>query len=335
MPSLLRYNTFGIDAQCNKFIEYASVEELQSYINDGLSEEYNVLHIGGGSNILFTTPIFNGTVIHSAIKGREIISEDKNFSIVRAGASEVWDEFVEWTLNHNLYGLENLSLIPGEVGASAVQNIGAYGSEAGKFIHKVYMIDLKTGKSHSIDGRDCRFGYRDSIYKNEYKGRFAITYVEYRLSKHFVPQYSHAAVTKALESTGIDTHKATAKDIRRAIIAVRESKLPNPKEIGSAGSFFMNPVVSTQKAEELLAQYPQMPHYPTPEGVKIPAGWLIEQCGWKGKRLGRAGVYEKQALILINLGGATGADIVTLSDTIRRDVTDNFGITIRPEAIFV
>lgn len=335
MPSLLHYNTFGIDAQCKRFIEYTTPQELQNYIHEGLAAEDHVLHIGGGSNLLFTTPMYDGTVLHSAIKGREIVCQDEDSAIVRAGASEVWDSFVEWTLDQNLYGLENLSLIPGEVGASAVQNIGAYGSEVGNVIHKVYMIDLKTGEPHTILGKDCKFGYRDSIYKHEYKGRFAITYVEYKLSRHFVPQYSHAAVSNALESIGIDTDKATAKDIRRAIIAVRESKLPDPKDIGSAGSFFMNPVISTSKAEELLAQYPQMPHYPTPDGVKIPTGWLIEQCGWKGRSLGRAGVYHKQALILINLGGATGADIVALSDTIRKDVADKFGITIHPEAIFV
>lgn len=367
--SLLHHNTFGIDATCREFVEYGSVDELREIMARLLSDGNRWLHIGGGSNLLFLGEHYDGTVLHSAIKGIELCDEDDDCVILRVGAGEDWDSFVDYCVGHGWYGLENLSLIPGEVGASAVQNVGAYGVEAGDCIETVeglligsdvrdsasallngeeYVADGAQEQSISatvVDHADCQYGYRTSVFKHELKGRFIVTHVWYRLSKHFRPVMTHAAVTRLLESQGIDPACCTAEQVRQAIIDVRRAKLPDPKVTGSAGSFFMNPVVTKEKADELLQQYPNMPHYPAPlpadaeekdsKGVKIPAGWLIEQCGWKGKQLGPAGVHPQQALVLINCGGATGSDIERLAFTIQHDVRQQFGIDIRPEVLFI
>lgn len=321
--SLLHHNTFGIDAKCRRFLEYASVEEAQEIARQ-LQEPY--LLIGAGSNLLLTGD-FNGTVVHSALKG----IENQTGGRIRCGSGETWDEVVAWCVGHHLYGAENLSLIPGEVGASAVQNIGAYGAEVKDLIVSVEAVEIGTGRLCTFSREDCQYGYRDSRFKHEWKNKYLITHVVYQLkSDEASPSTEYGNIRAELDRRGIQT--PTAAELREVVIAIREAKLPDPKVTGNAGSFFMNPVVSREKFEELLAQYPQMPHYYIDEQhEKIPAGWMIDQCGWKGRSLGNAGVHDKQALVLVNRGGATGQDIVALCNTIRKDVLERFGIDIHPE----
>ncbi len=335
MPSLLSHNTFGIDAQCRRFCEYTSIDELRLFIDELHSHPNEpFLHIGGGSNLLFTQD-FDGTILHSAIKGIETTENADGTVTVRAGAGEDWDEFVAHCVANGLYGLENLSLIPGEVGASAVQNIGAYGTEVADCIELVEAVSLNDGTMRTFINKECQYDYRNSIFKTALRGGYAITYVSYRLSRTFKADVSYGGLAREIAARGLSPENLTAQALRDLIIDIRRNKLPDPKDIGSAGSFFINPVVNEEKFAELAALYPNIPHYPAPNGVKVPAGWLIEQCGWKGKRLGRAGVYEKQALVLINCGGATGSDIVALSDAIRADVRHTFGIEIVPEVNFI
>ena len=246
------------------------------------------------------------------------------------GSGEVWDDIVALSIKAGYYGLENLSLIPGDVGASAVQNIGAYGVEAKDFICQVHAVEIATGRRCVFSNEDCRYGYRDSRFKHEWKNRYLITSVEYALQQQFAPRLHYGNISSELERRGIGN--PTAQQVRDVIIDIRNAKLPDPKVMGNAGSFFMNPIVSREKYESLAAQYEQMPHYEIDAShVKIPAGWMIEQCGWKGQSLGRAGVYEKQALVLVNRGGATGDEIVTLCRQIQHDVQAKFGIDIHPE----
>lgn len=257
---------------------------------------------------------------------------------VRCGAAEPWDDFVAWTIRQGLYGLECLSLIPGEVGASAVQNIGAYGAEAGQYIHAVHAIEVATGKPRTFSREECQYGYRSSIFKHELAEQYIITHVDFLLSREFTPTYSHRAIPEGL---------TTAEEVRQAVITIRRSKLPDPAELGSAGSFFMNPVVSKEKAATLLTDYPDMPQYPVADGVKLPAGWLIEQAGWKGCGIKsheagtaptdkeQARVHDKQALVIVNHGSARPKDIVKLATAIQEDIQQKFGITLQPEAIYV
>ena len=246
---------------------------------------------------------------------------------MRVGAGEVWDDFVAWAVERGLGGVENLSLIPGEVGASAVQNIGAYGVEAKDVIALVEAIDLSNGQKRVFGTEECNYAYRQSIFKNALKGKYAITYVTYRLQKQPVLKLDYGNIRAVLGDNG----QHTISDVRQAIIDIRNAKLPDPKVQGNAGSFFMNPVVSREKFLSIQKDYPQMPFYEVEGGVKIPAGWMIDQCGWKGKSLGRAGVHDKQALVLVNLGGASSEEIITLCNTICKDVYDKFGIDIHPE----
>ena len=321
--SLLHHNTFGIDAKCRRFLEYVSVEEAQEIARQ-LQEPY--LLIGAGSNLLLTGD-FDGTVVHSAVKG----IENQSDSPIRCGSGETWDEVVAWCVGHGLYGAENLSLIPGEVGASAVQNIGAYGAEVKDLIASVEAVEIGTGRLCIFSREECQYGYRDSRFKHEWKNKYLITHVVYRLKTDDAqPSTEYGNIRAELDRRGIQT--PTAAELREVVIAIREAKLPDPKVTGNAGSFFMNPVVSREKFEALLAQYPQIPHYYIDEQhEKIPAGWMIDQCGWKGKSLGRAGVHDKQALVLVNRGGATGQEIVDLCEAIRNDVRERFGIDIHPE----
>ena len=321
--SLLNHNTFGMDVKAKRYVEYDNEEELKALIPT-LSGE--VLHMGGGSNLLFKGD-FEGTVLHSAIKGIEVVDESAESALVRAGAGEVWDDFVAWTVERGYGGVENLSLIPGEVGASAVQNIGAYGVEAKDVIALVEAIDLSNGQKRVFGTEECNYAYRQSIFKNALKGKYAITYVTYRLQKQPVLKLDYGNIRAVLGDNG----QHTISDVRQAIIDIRNAKLPDPKVQGNAGSFFMNPVVSREKFLSIQKDYPQMPFYEVEGGVKIPAGWMIDQCGWKGKSLGRAGVHDKQALVLVNLGGATSDEIITLCNTICKDVNEKFGIDIHPE----
>ncbi len=321
--SLKQHNTFGIDAKCSRFVEFAHEEEVVKFITGGeLTEPFFVL--GGGANILFTKD-FNGTILHSAIKD---VHRDGN--LLRFGSGVEWDSVVSYAVENGLYGSENLSIIPGEVGASAVQNIGAYGVEVKDLITTVEAIDLKTGEKVVFENSDCEYGYRQSKFKNEWKGRYFITYVTYRFEKVFRPKLEYGNILSYLESHG--KNNPTAQELRNAIIEIRNSKLPDTKVLGNGGSFFINPIVGRAKFEELRTNYPEMPHYTIDEEhEKIPAGWLIEKCGWKGKSLGRAGVYEKQALVLVNRGGASGEEILNLCRNICDDVKKHFDIEIHPE----
>jgi UDP-N-acetylmuramate dehydrogenase len=321
-----------MDVEASVFVEYESVTELKEILLHQLCPEGKWLHIGGGSNLLFTGD-FDGMILHSAIKGFEVVSENEDEVLVRAGAGEVWDDFVAYTVEKGWYGAENLSLIPGEVGASAVQNIGAYGVEAKDLIVKVDTLEVETGKERVFGNEECGYAYRESVFKHALKGKYIVTHVTYRLSKHPSYRLDYGNVHSELEKRGCEL---TLENVRQTIIDIRESKLPDPKVQGNAGSFFMNPIVPRPLFEELLGKYPSMPFYEVDaERVKIPAAWMIDQCGWKGKQLGRAGVHNKQALVLVNCGGATGQEIIALSEEIQRSVLDKFGVRISPEVNFI
>ena len=317
-------NTFGIDARCREFMEFATVEEAQQVAMVLRSSTIPYIIIGGGSNLLLTKD-YEGIVVHSACKG----VERKGNSLI-CGSGEVWDDIVAKSIAMQLYGAENLSLIPGDVGASAVQNIGAYGSEVKDLIRKIKAVEISTGTVREFNHTECEYGYRQSRFKHEWKNRFLIISVEYELSEAFQPRLDYGNIRAELERRNIT--EPTAQQLRDTIIDIRNAKLPDPKVMGNAGSFFMNPIVSREKYEQLATQYEGMPHYEIDaDHVKIPAGWMIDQCGWKGKSLGRAGVHDKQALVLVNRGGATGAEIVALCEAIQKDVKVKFDIDIHPE----
>ena len=322
--NLKTHNTFGIDAKCSRFLEYESVAEAQEVAKILRESSIPYIIIGGGSNLLLTKD-YEGIVVHSACKG----VERKGNSLI-CGSGEVWDDIVAKSIAMQLYGAENLSLIPGDVGASAVQNIGAYGSEVKDLIRKITAVEISTGAVREFNHTECEYGYRQSRFKHEWKNRFLIISVEYELSEAFQPRLDYGNIRAELERRNIT--EPTAQQLRDTIIDIRNAKLPDPKVMGNAGSFFMNPIVSREKYEQLAEQYVGMPHYEIDaDQVKIPAGWMIDQCGWKGKSLGRAGVHDKQALVLVNRGGATGAEIVALCEAIQKDVKAKFDIDIHPE----
>lgn len=326
--NLKEHNTFGIDVKCRRFIEFESVDELLQIVNSLPDADKPLLVLGGGSNMLFTAD-YEGTVLHSAIKSHVAVQTDEGI-MLRCGSGEVWDDIVSLCVSNRMYGAENLSLIPGDVGASAVQNIGAYGAEAKDIILKVEAVDLQTGKMCEFTNEECEYAYRKSKFKGEWRNRFVITYVTYKLSEVFCPCLDYGNIRAELEKRNIKV--PTAEQLRNVIIDIRNEKLPDPKVEGNAGSFFMNPVVPKAKYEELVARFGNVPHYSVDDNnEKIPAGWMIDQCGWKGKSLGKAGVHSRQALVLVNRGGAEGKDIVALCDAIKRDVKDKFGIDIVPE----
>ncbi|MEE1360865.1 MAG: UDP-N-acetylmuramate dehydrogenase [Segatella copri] len=340
--SLLAHNTFGIDAKCSRFLEYESVEEARQIVGLLTEADQPLLILGGGSNLLLTGD-YAGTVLHSAIMGIEVLDNktlaaaegddalcNPDWVFLSCGSGEVFDDVVAYAVEHGYHGAENLSIIPGEVGASAVQNIGAYGVEAKDVIYKVEAVEIATGRVVVFDNADCEYSYRQSKFKHEWKDKYLVTHVIYRLQMTFCPDLDYGNIRSALEAKHIA--KPTAQQLRDVIIEIREAKLPDPKVLGNAGSFFMNPIVEKDKYEELAALYPGMPHYTIDDAhEKIPAGWMIDQCGWKGKSLGRAGVHDKQALVLVNRGGATGEEIVKLCKTIQEDVKQKFGIEIHPE----
>ena len=326
--SLLAHNTFGVEARCRRFLEYGSVEEAQQVAGLLRDSHSPYIIIGGGSNLLLTAD-YDGIVVHSSIRQCR-----RRGNHLLCGSGMAWDDVVAESLRAGLYGAENLSLIPGDVGASAVQNIGAYGAEVQELIAEVHAVEIATGRLVVLPRADCQYGYRQSRFKHEWRNRYLITAVDYVFSDAFVPRLDYGNIRAELERRAIAA--PTAQQLREVIIGIRRDKLPDPKVMGNAGSFFMNPVVGRDVFERLLSRYPQMPHYHIDDDhEKIPAGWLIDQCGWKGRSLGRAAVHDKQALVLVNRGGATGADIVELCHAVQRDVRERFGIDIFPEVNIV
>lgn len=324
---LTRHNTFGITAKCKRYIDYSNQEEAKEVSSMIADEPYII--IGGGSNLLLVSD-YEGIVIHSSLAGiqSDIIG---NNVMVRVGSGECWDHLVAHCVEQGWHGLENLSLIPGDVGAAAVQNIGAYGAEVKDYIYKVEGIEIGTGKMVSLSADECKYGYRDSIFKNELKNKVLITHVTLLLSVEFVPNIEYGGISGYLTAHGI-THPSP-QQLRDAVIDIRRSKLPDPEDKGNAGSFFKNPVVDKETYLRLRSQFGDgVPHYTIDEEhEKIPAGWMIEKSGWKGRNLGNAGVHDKQALVLVNLGGATGEEILSLCNRIRNDVKSMFGIDLHPE----
>lgn len=324
---LKAYNTFGISAKASHFSKFSTVEELKNLLSQFPNDE--LLILGGGSNLLFTKD-FNGLVLQNKIKGFEIIKENDTEVIVKSGAGENWHEFVLNCIKHDFAGLENLSLIPGSVGASPMQNIGAYGVEIKDVFVSLEAYHIPSGEIHTFDNKSCEFGYRESVFKRKLKGQYVIISVTFRLTKNPNLNTSYGAIESELAKKGVT--KPTIKDISKAVIAIRNSKLPNPKEIGNAGSFFKNPVVDQSIVDEILKNYPDMPHFPAESGKrKLPAGWLIEQAGWKGKTYSNYGVHKLQALVLVNYGGATGHEIFRLSARIIKDIQEKFGVTLERE----
>ena len=330
--SLLAHNTFGIDARCRSYLEYASVDEAQTICRQLSATDYPLLIIGEGSNLLLTADYPATVITPEARFDVQVVAEEPDGETVdiECWAGTTFDDVVAYAVDHGWHGAENLSLIPGEVGASAVQNIGAYGAEAQDIIVSVKAVEIATGNVVEILAADCEYGYRQSRFKHEWRDRYLITSVVYRLSRRFSPRLDYGNIRATLTERGIDV--PTAHELRQAIIDIRHAKLPDPKVEGNAGSFFMNPIVSQHHFEQLLALYPDMPHYRIDaDHVKIPAGWMIDQCGWRGRTVGHVGVHARQALVLVNRGGATGAEVVALYQTIQRDVKDRFGIDIHPE----
>jgi UDP-N-acetylmuramate dehydrogenase len=324
---LKNYNTFGLDAEAKRFFEFTEPDELAFFLhNEGLPEKFLIL--GGGSNLLFNGD-FDGLIIHPNVPGVGEVKEDRNFVYIEAGAGVEWDELVRLSVVYELGGLENLSLIPGKVGAAPVQNVGAYGVEAQEHIHLVRAISLEDGSPVEFTNEECRFAYRDSIFKNELKNKVVITSVVFKLDKFPDYKLGYGALKQEVEKLG----EVNLHNLRQAVIHIRESKLPDPKQLGNAGSFFKNPVINTTEAERIIKSFEQVPHYPSADGksIKLAAGWLIDQCGWKGYRKGNVGVHNEQALVLVNYGGATGFELVNLAEKIKASVFDKFGLELEPE----
>lgn len=331
--SLKKYNTFGIDVTAKYFAVFNAVEELDELPGFAKRQTANhplqTLILGGGSNILFTQN-FNGIVLKNGLKGVELYSEDGEFVYVKAAAGENWHQFVLHCINKNWAGVENLSLIPGNVGASPMQNIGAYGVEIKDVFHSLEAFHIADKKTVSFNAADCEFGYRESVFKRKFKNQFVITSVTYKLRKQPHFNTSYGAIEQELERMGVK--ELSIKAVSDAVINIRSSKLPNPAEIGNAGSFFKNPEIETAKFESLKEAHPHIVGYTLPNGhVKLAAGWLIEQCGWKGYREGDAGCHAKQALVLVNYGNADGNAIYTLSERIVNSVQDKFGVSLERE----
>jgi UDP-N-acetylmuramate dehydrogenase len=335
--SLQAFNTFRLPARARHYLRVTSPAQLDALQDDArcanLPPGLPYFVLGGGSNVLLTKDV-EALVLHMAIAGREIVGEDGGKTLVRAGAGEAWHAFVEFTLAQGLGGLENLSLIPGTVGAAPIQNIGAYGLEIKDVFHSLTVFDLASGERRSLRGPDCRFGYRDSVFKHADGANLVVLDVTFALPRAWQPNLRYAELAQALEAAGIAA--PTPRQVSDTVVAIRRRKLPDPAEIGNAGSFFKNPVVSGAQCRHLLERFPQLVHHAQPDGSeKLAAGWLIDQCGWKGKHLGAAGVYPKQALVLVNNGGATGAEVMALARAIQNDVRERFGIELEPEPVFI
>ena len=326
--SLKEFNTFGMDVNCSLLYNITSENEIINILD---SEEYqNNKHLilSGGSNLLFTTD-FDGLILKNNIKGIEVVFEDNNHTYLKVGAGENWHDFVLWTIKQGLSGLENMSLIPGNVGTAPIQNIGAYGVEVKDVITKVRGINLEEKKLFTLSNVDCDFRYRDSIFKNKLKDKIIITEVIFKLSRKAQHNTEYGAILEELQNLGLEI---STTNISKAVISIRERKLPNPKELGNSGSFFKNPIINNTQFSELQKKFSGIVGYKNSETeTKIAAGWLIEQCGWKGYRKGDAGVHKNQALVLVNYGNAKGEEIISLAKEIQQSIKDKFGIDIHPE----
>ncbi|MDF3078664.1 MAG: UDP-N-acetylmuramate dehydrogenase [Sphingobacteriaceae bacterium] len=326
--SLKKFNTFGVEASARWFVEIRDEEELAELFEDKRWKSENLLVIGGGSNMLLTKD-FDGLVIRMCIRGisNEISGDD---IYVTAGAGEVWNDFVNYCVNRGFAGVENLSLIPGSVGASPIQNIGAYGVELKDVFHSCRAFEIGSGQIRRFDNKDCKFGYRESVFKSELKGKYIITSVTFRLSASVQLNISYGAITQELQNRKIEN--PTIKDVSQVVSHIRVSKLPDPSTIGNAGSFFKNPVVSVDKFRQLQSSFPDIVHFSVDNGMeKIAAGWMIEKLGWKGKTIGHVGTWKNQALVLVNHGNATGTELYDLSSEIISDVKSNFDIELQRE----
>ena len=326
---LKNLNTFGIEVSSRQYAPFHSVDELQSLLQNPELDKDHLLVLGGGSNILFTQD-FAGTVLHNQIKGIAITEDQPDYALVQAGGGEIWHDLVLFSIAQNLGGLENLSLIPGTVGAAPLQNIGAYGVELKDVFHSLEAVDIHSGEVKTFRAADCEFGYRESVFKKSLKGRYIVTHVTLKLNKH--PQFntSYGAIKDTLAAMQVS--ELSLKALSDAVCSIRRSKLPDPAVIGNAGSFFKNPEISPEAFAGLKARFPDVPSYPAPHNqVKVPAGWLIEQAGWKGYKEGATGVHEKQALVLVNYGNATGSQVWQLSEKIVQSVEEKFGIVLERE----
>ncbi|MEZ0609280.1 UDP-N-acetylmuramate dehydrogenase [Fibrella sp. WM1] len=329
--SLRPYTTFGIEAQANYFADLTSEADFETLRQLNELTDLPKLILGGGSNLLFTQNV-NGLVLKLSLGGIEVIRQDEHHIYVRAGGGVIWHDLVMYCVANNYAGLENLSLIPGTVGAAPMQNIGAYGVEIEQVFDHLEAVHIETGEKRRFEHADCQFGYRESVFKHALKGQYIIASVTFRLDK--VPTFhtGYGAISETLAEMGITDDKLTIRAISEAVIRIRRSKLPDPAEIGNAGSFFKNPEIDQAQFDQLKTTYPVLPGYPLASGrVKVPAGWLIEQAGWKGYRTGDAGVHAKQALVLVNYGNATGQEILDLAYRVRASVLETFGIEINPE----
>lgn len=326
--SLKNYNSFGIDVRAKRFISVKNTEDLRNILRKSYASELFIL--GGGSNMLLTGDI-NKTVIHIGLKGREILSETEDEVTVQAAAGENWHEFVLWTLEKGYGGLENLSLIPGNVGTAPIQNIGAYGVELKDSFVSCHAMNIQTLEKKEFSLQDCEFGYRNSVFKNQLKGQYIITAVNFRLSKKDHELHTdYGSIKTELENKGITS--PTITDISNAVIEIRQSKLPDPKKLGNSGSFFKNPVISLKQFEKLREAHPGVPSYHVSDTqIKVPAGWLIDKAGFKGYREGDAGVHKNQALVLVNYGNATGQEILALSQKIQDEIKKDFGVSLEAE----
>lgn len=328
--SLEKYNTFHLPVKTRWFMEYESEEDVQKILRDEYFQECLSTHIGQGSNLLFIND-YNGIILHSAIRGMEVVSEDEATVSLRVGAGEVWDEVVAYAVSKGWGGIENLSLIPGEVGAAAVQNIGAYGVEIKDVIESVEAWNRLTFEKHVFTAEECGYGYRSSRFKDPHQDPHFITYVTLRLEKFPIFNIEYGALKQRLSDKAL-----TLENVRETVISIRKEKLPDTESLGNAGSFFMNPLITDEHFERIRKEYPDVPSYPAEKGkVKVPAGWLIEKCGFKGQRHGNVGVYEKQALVLVNFGGATGDEIALFAESIRAAVKERFGIELMPEVKYI
>ena len=330
MFSLRGYNTFGIEAEASQFVEISSIDQYISLRKSGEYAHLPHLFLGGGSNVLFTKAQ-EALVVKISIPGIALIKEDADYVWLKGGAGVVWDEFVQYAVNQGWSGLENLSLIPGTVGAAPMQNIGAYGAEIKDTFESLEALNLQTLTVEVFDAKACAFGYRESFFKRAGKGQYLISSVTFKLSKKPSVKTSYGAIQEVLAAKGIT--QPSIREVADAVIEIRQSKLPDPKEIGNSGSFFKNPTISASEASRLMAEFPDIPNYPV-EGssdVKFPAGWFIEKAGWKGFRRGDAGVHAKQALVLVNYGEATGGEILALSEEIKQSIKDTFGVALETE----